>query len=45
MVNPVADAVSAFLHIWSSLPSPLRSVFYVGLVLTALYSLYLILSR
>lgn len=45
MVNPVADAASAFLHIWSALPSPFRSVFYVGLVLTALYALYRILSR
>lgn len=45
MINPVNNAVNAFLHIWDALPLPLRAVFYVGLVFAILYALYQILSR
>lgn len=45
MINPVAPAVNAFLHIWDALPLPLRAVFYVGLILMFLYALYKILAH
>lgn len=44
MVNPVLPMAAAFFKIWSALPIPIRSLFYVSLLLAFLYAMYKILS-
>ena len=43
MINPVLPMASAFMNIFELLPIPVKSLFYVSLILAFLYSLYKIL--
>lgn len=44
-VNPIEKAANAFLIIWHHLPLPVRSLFYVSLILVVIWALYSMLSR
>lgn len=44
MVNPVRPMASAFVSIWNELPIPIRSLFYVSLILAFVYTMYKIFS-
>lgn len=45
MVNPVQNAVNAFLIIWMYLPLPIRGFFCVVLIMAIIWALYSLLSR
>ena len=44
MVNPVLPMAAAFFKIWNELPIPIRSLFYVSLILAFVYTMYKIFS-